>query len=97
MSPKIGIFGGMKRILLTCLSLVAILEARPSLQLDRERIEAGQTFGLQLVMPLQELPENRGVPLAPVSCRNSIKTPCATAQENRWYQRGNDNGKTNEK
>lgn len=52
----------MKRILLTCLSLVAILEARPSLQLDRERIEAGQTFGLQLVMPLQELPENRGVP-----------------------------------
>ena len=62
MRPKIGIFGGMKRILLTCLSLVAILEARPSLQLDRERIEAGQTFGLQLVMPLQELPENRGVP-----------------------------------
>ena len=52
----------MKRILLTCLSLVALLNARPSLQLDRERVEAGQTFGLQLVMPLQELPENRGVP-----------------------------------
>ena len=52
----------MKRFLLTCLSLVALIEARPSLQLDRERVEAGQTFGLQLVMPLQELPADRGVP-----------------------------------
>jgi hypothetical protein len=28
---------------------------------DRERIEAGQTFGLQFVVPLQELPANREV------------------------------------
>lgn len=33
--------------------------ARPSLQLNTERVEAGKTFGLQLVFPLQELPENR--------------------------------------
>ena len=52
----------MKRFLLTCLSLAAILNARPSLQIDRERVEAGQTFGLQLVIPLQELPADRGVP-----------------------------------
>ena len=50
----------MKRIILLCLAATLCAQARPSLQLDRERIESGKTFGLQLVFPLQELPENRG-------------------------------------
>ncbi len=50
----------MKRILLFCLGLSALAGASPSLQLDKDRIEAGQTFNLQLVVPLQELRENRG-------------------------------------
>ena len=49
----------MKRILLICLALTFVAFARPSLQLDKDRIEAGKTFGLQLVYPLNELPENR--------------------------------------
>ena len=49
----------MKRILLICLALTFGAFARPSLQLDKDRIEAGKTFGLQLVYPLNELPENR--------------------------------------
>ena len=57
---KIGIFEGMKQIIVLCLALATVALARPSLQLDRERVEAGKTFGLQLVFPLQELPANRG-------------------------------------
>ena len=49
----------MKRILLICLALALGASARPSLQLDRDRVEAGKTFGLQLVYPLSDLPENR--------------------------------------
>ena len=49
----------MKRILLICLALALGASARPSLQLDKERIESGKTFGLQLVYPLSDLPENR--------------------------------------
>lgn len=49
----------MKRILLLCLALALGAAARPSLQLDKERVEAGKTFGLQLVYPLSDLPENR--------------------------------------
>ncbi len=49
----------MKRIILICLALALGASARPSLQLDRERVEAGKTFGLQLVYPLSDLPENR--------------------------------------
>ena len=49
----------MKRIILICLALALGASARPSLQLDKERIESGKTFGLQLVYPLSELPENR--------------------------------------
>lgn len=49
----------MKRILFACLGLAIAASARPSLQLDTERIEAGKSFGLQLVYPLQEIPENR--------------------------------------
>jgi len=52
----------MKQIIALCLALAFTAFARPSLQLDRERVEAGKTFGLQLVFPLQELPENRGAP-----------------------------------
>ncbi len=49
----------MKRILFLCLGMAIMANARPSLQLNTERVEAGKTFGLQLVFPLQELPENR--------------------------------------
>ena len=65
----------MKRIIFLCLALALYATARPSLQVDRERIESGKTFGLQLVdreriesgktfglqliFPLNELPENR--------------------------------------
>ena len=49
----------MNRILFLCLALALCATARPSLQLDRERVESGKTFGLQLVFPLNELPENR--------------------------------------
>lgn len=51
----------MKRVLLTCLALAALAVADASFQLDRERIEAGQTFGLQFIIPLNELPANRDV------------------------------------
>ncbi len=49
----------MKRIILFCLAVALCVSARPSLQLDRERIESGKTFGLQLVFPINELPESR--------------------------------------
>ena len=50
----------MKRFLLLCLGLTALVNAKPSLQVDSDRIEAGQTFNLQFIVPLQELPQNRG-------------------------------------
>ena len=49
----------MKRFILLCLVATLCAYARPSLQLDRERIESGKSFGLQLIFPLTELPENR--------------------------------------
>ena len=49
----------MKRTLFICLALAIAATARPSLQLDRDRVESGKTFGLQLVFPIQELPANR--------------------------------------
>ena len=49
----------MKRFILFCLAAALCVSARPSLQVDRERIESGKTFGLQLVFPLSDLPENR--------------------------------------
>ena len=49
----------MKRIILFCLAAALCAQARPSLQVDRERVESGKNFGLQLVFPLNELPENR--------------------------------------
>ncbi|MCQ2121837.1 MAG: BatD family protein [Fibrobacter sp.] len=50
----------MKRILPIIATVATMVIASPSLQLDRERVEAGKNFGLQLVVPLQEIPENRG-------------------------------------
>ncbi|PWJ66222.1 oxygen tolerance protein BatD [Fibrobacter sp. UWR4] len=44
------------------MALAAMTFARPSLQFDRERIEMGNTFGLQLIFPMQDLPENREAP-----------------------------------
>lgn len=41
-----------------CMALAAMTFARPSLQFDRERIEMGNTFGVQLIFPLQDLPED---------------------------------------
>lgn len=52
----------MKRLLILCLGLTAFVNARPSLQVDRDRIEAGQAFSLQLIVPQQELPNPREVP-----------------------------------
>ncbi|MCQ2100154.1 MAG: BatD family protein [Fibrobacter sp.] len=49
----------MKKLTLACMALTAMAFARPSLQFDRDRIEAGNTFGIQLVFPLQDLPDNR--------------------------------------
>ncbi len=49
----------MKRIIFFCITFSICAMARVSLQLDRERVESGKSFGLQLIIPLQELPENR--------------------------------------
>ncbi len=52
----------MKRLLLILLCLAACAMARMSLQVDKDRVEAGKTFKLMLIVPLQELPGERGVP-----------------------------------
>ncbi len=52
----------MKRLLLILLCLAAVATARMSLQVDNDRVEAGKTFKLMLIVPLQELPAERGVP-----------------------------------
>ena len=52
----------MKRLLLILLCLVAGAMARMSLQVDKDRVEDGKTFKLMLIVPLQELPTERGVP-----------------------------------
>lgn len=52
----------MKRLLLILLCLTAGAMARMSLQVDKDRVEAGKTFKLMLIVPLQELPAERGVP-----------------------------------
>ena len=57
---KFGKLCGMKRFLLLCLGLTTFVSAKPSLQVDSDRIEAGQTFNLQFIVPIQELPQNRG-------------------------------------
>lgn len=52
----------MNRIFLLTLVFAIAVFARPSIQVDKDRIESGKQFGLQLIFPLQELPENRSVP-----------------------------------
>ena len=52
----------MKKLLLILLCLTASAMARMSLQVDKDRVEAGKTFKLMLIVPLQELPAERGVP-----------------------------------
>ena len=52
----------MKRLLLILLCLATCAMARMSLQVDKDRVEAGKTFKLMLIVPLQELPAERGVP-----------------------------------
>ena len=61
----------MKRFLLLCLGLTAFVNAKPSLQVDSDRIEAGQTFNLQFIVPIQELPQNRGT--LRLETRNNFK------------------------
>ena len=61
----------MKRFLLLCLGLTAFVSAKPSLQVDSDRIEAGQTFNLQFIVPTQELPQNRGA--LRLETRNNFK------------------------
>ena len=61
----------MKRFLLLCLGLTAFVNAKPSLQVDSDRIEAGQTFNLQFIIPIQELPQNRGA--LRLETRNNFK------------------------
>ena len=52
----------MKRLLLILLCLATCAMARMSLQVDKDRVEAGKTFKLMLIVPLQELPVERGIP-----------------------------------
>ena len=52
----------MKRLLLILLCLAVCAMARMSLQVDKDRVEAGKTIKLMLIVPLQELPAERGVP-----------------------------------
>ena len=52
----------MKRLLLILLCLATCAMARMSLQVDKDRVEAGKTFKLMLIVPLQELPAERGIP-----------------------------------
>lgn len=49
----------MKKLMTVCMALAAMSFARPSLQFDRDRIEMGNTFGIQLIFPMQDLPDNR--------------------------------------
>lgn len=52
----------MKRFFLLCLSLAALANASFKITIKEHRIEAGQTFHLQLIVPLKYLPQNRSKP-----------------------------------
>lgn len=51
----------MKRLLMILLCLAMAATADPSFKVE-ERIEAGKTFNLKMIVPLQELPDERGIP-----------------------------------
>ena len=91
----------MKRILFICLALAIAATARPSLQLDRDRVESGKTFGLQLVFPIQELPANRsdllfepanGFSLAGVDSSDQVIRPSMEDMFNSFFGGGNRGG-----
>lgn len=52
----------MKSFFALFLGLAAVAMARPSLEFDRDRIEAGSKFEIRLVVPSRELQEPRNVP-----------------------------------
>ncbi|MBO6076385.1 MAG: protein BatD [Fibrobacter sp.] len=91
----------MKRIIFLCLALALYATARPSLQVDRERIESGKTFGLQLIFPLNELPENRsdlsietanGFTLAGIDSTDQVIRPSMDDMFNSFFGSGNRGG-----
>ena len=91
----------MKRIIFLCLALALYATARPSLQVDRERIESGKTFGLQLIFPLNELPENRsdlsietanGFTLAGIDSTDQVIRPSMEDMFNSFFGSGNRGG-----
>ncbi|WP_407456877.1 BatD family protein [Fibrobacter sp.] len=91
----------MKRIILLCLALALYATARPSLQVDRERIESGKTFGLQLIFPLNELPENRsdlsietanGFTLAGIDSTDQVIRPSMDDMFNSFFGGGSRGG-----
>ncbi|SHK52322.1 BatD family protein [Fibrobacter sp. UWB12] len=61
----------MKRFLILCLGLIAFANATHKITIKEDRIEAGQTFHLQLQIPLKELPKNRSTPR--LKTRNDFK------------------------
>ena len=91
----------MKRIIFLCLALALYATARPSLQVDRERIESGKTFGLQLIFPLNELPENRsdlsietanGFTFAGIDSTDQVIRPSMEDMFNSFFGSGNRGG-----
>ena len=91
----------MKRIILFCLAAALCASARPSLQVDRERVESGKTFGLQLVFPLAELPENRsdlqietanGFTLMGIDSTDQVIRPSMEDMFNSFFGNGNRGG-----
>ena len=91
----------MKRITLFCLAAALCVSARPSLQVDRERVESGKTFGLQLVFPLAELPENRsdlqmetanGFTLVGIDSTDQVIRPSMEDMFNSFFGGGNRGG-----
>ena len=91
----------MKRIILFCLAVALCVSARPSLQLDRERIESGKTFGLQLVFPINELPESRsdlqietanGFTLVGIDSTDQVIRPDIEDMFNSFFSSGHNRG-----
>ena len=52
----------MKRFFLIFLLFAVAVSANPSLEFDKDRIEAGKSFQMMLVVPKRELAESRSVP-----------------------------------